>query len=630
MPTIVLNLDSRGATKGLQEYQREAAKAAKSTDDLTNKQSSFDKMRSGINSVSSVMMQFAAVTAAAAAAFSAFAVKAASDLEEVQSKFDVVFKDMSESATAWAKTLQVSYGMSETESKKFLSSIQDLLVPMGMNSQAAASLSFEIVKLSTDLGSFNNLPTAKVMEDIQSALVGNYETMKKYGVVLNATTVQQKALEMGLAASKEELTASQKALAAYTIMAEDSSAAIGDFNRTQEGFANQMKIAKSTVNDLITSLGEFLLPIATDLVSTFNDWMRTQGGFNKVLGTSVEIVRFLYNGFMGLVLAAKGLTSAFGIAFDMIVDGLTGVLLPLDLLLSGFEKLGWIASNPLQELTKFTEDFKNAQTEAFTSTWNNVAAVNNQFDAMKLKLDESKYKTVDLGKTSQMSMEEIKKSVAGATNETSKFGKVTAQANQAAAQTASQVSIEMDNVGKAVQTVAVPAQQELNAEFDNTIKTAENLSTSIDTIGESAIYGSETVDQLTASTQNLTSVTDELAQSTAELGVIAKEVYNMNVQSLGGGGVAPGVYSPLGYGYQYLALYVASMWPTYDFPEWHDDYSNVPPPPTSANPYNPQSPYDPYNSGSSGSSVNVNVNQTLSRSDVVAIVSEMQRIEARQ
>ena len=175
------------------------------------------------------------------AEFTKESIAAASNLEEVSSKFDVVFKGQEALAESWSTTLVDAYAMSTRESKQYLSSVQDLLVPMGMASKEAGVMSNEVVKLSADLGSFNNMPTARVMDDIQSALVGNYETMKKYGVVLNATTVQQKALEMGLAETKDELTAADKAQAAYKLMVEGSTAAIGDMARTSDSYANQLK-----------------------------------------------------------------------------------------------------------------------------------------------------------------------------------------------------------------------------------------------------------------------------------------------------------------------------------------------------------------------------------------------------
>jgi len=174
-------------------------------------------------------------------------------------------------AEKWAQQLVDSYAMSTREAKQYLSSVQDLLVPMGMASDQAGKMSSKIVKLAADLGSFNNMPTARVMADIQSGLVGNYETMKKYGVVLNATIVQEKALAMGLASTKNELTAGQKAHAAYTLMVEGSKAAIGDMARTQDDYANQMKQIKAHIEDLSASIGTFMIPTLSAWAKALNE-----------------------------------------------------------------------------------------------------------------------------------------------------------------------------------------------------------------------------------------------------------------------------------------------------------------------------------------------------------------------
>ena len=208
-------------------------------------------------------------------------VDVASDLQEVTSKFEVVFAGQIPRAEAWSKVLVDAYAMSTRESKQYLSSVQDLLVPMGMQAQSAAALSFEIVKLSADLGSFNNLPTAQVMDDIQSALVGNYETMKKYGVVLNATTVQETALAMGLAKTKDQLTAGQKAQAAYQMMVRGSQAAVGDMDRTSAGYANQTKKLTANIEELQVLLGNQFLPTATKIVANINQWIEANDSLIK-------------------------------------------------------------------------------------------------------------------------------------------------------------------------------------------------------------------------------------------------------------------------------------------------------------------------------------------------------------
>jgi len=196
---------------------------------------------------------------------SGVALTTASNLEEASSKYETVFMGQVAAADQWVATLTDGYAMSTRESREYLAAVQDLLVPMGMQSTAAAQLSNEIVKLSADLGSFNNKETVMVMDDYQSALVGNYETMKKYGVVLTATAVQERALAEGYAKTKDELTAADKALAAHQIIVEGSTAAIGDMQRTSEGYANTTKDLDAEWEDFSATMGNRFLPAATQV-----------------------------------------------------------------------------------------------------------------------------------------------------------------------------------------------------------------------------------------------------------------------------------------------------------------------------------------------------------------------------
>ena len=294
MPIIDVVVDAKGAIKGKREvegaFEDIKHSARKNLGDMDNYgkkvKGSFDNLKSSVFSLKGAI---AGIGVALAVREMMSLVKVASDLEEVTSKFNTVYAGQQKQAEAWAKTLVASYAMSTREAKQYLSSVQDLLVPMGMNAIAAGKLSSEIVKLSADLGSFNNQPTAKVMDDIQSALVGNFETMKKYGVVLNATVVEQKAMTMGLVNTKEELTAGTKAQAAYALMVQGSAAAIGDMARTSGGYANQAKQLEANIEDLKAMLGNELLPVATDIVKTMNNWVKANDALIKQsVQTTVE------------------------------------------------------------------------------------------------------------------------------------------------------------------------------------------------------------------------------------------------------------------------------------------------------------------------------------------------------
>lgn len=191
-------------------------------------------------------------------------IKATSNLEEQTAKFGTVFTGVIDKANKAVGVLTKLYGMSTREARQHMAAIQDLLVPMGMMRGEAADLSFEIVKLATDMGSFNNLPTEITMDKIKSALVGMYRPLRDVGVVLSAATVEQRALNMGLAESKDKLTVVDKALAAYRMTVEYSKDATGDFIRTSEGFANSMKILNARLEDLRVAMGEKLMKVLAD------------------------------------------------------------------------------------------------------------------------------------------------------------------------------------------------------------------------------------------------------------------------------------------------------------------------------------------------------------------------------
>jgi len=227
-------------------------------------------------------------------------VNAASNLEEVSSKFNTVFEGQIALASKFEKQLVSSYNLSTRAARQYLSSIQDLLVPMGVSANQAAQLSGEVVKLAADLGSFNNLPTAKVMEDIQSALVGNFETMKKYGVVLNETVVKQEAYNSGIAKAGESLTAAQKAQAAYNLIVQGSQAALGDVSRTSNSFANQWKRLVAITENFSAALGTKLLPKITPVIQKLGDWIKANQdliatNFGKFIDSTAKALELLYN-----------------------------------------------------------------------------------------------------------------------------------------------------------------------------------------------------------------------------------------------------------------------------------------------------------------------------------------------
>ena len=237
-------------------------------------------MASKMSSIKARLIKFgpavAAVAAAAAAAMAVAAVKAFAEITkasiqaatafaEIKSKFSVVFGEMSAEMEQFANDYGSAVGRSRKQTLEMLAGMQDLLVPMGVLPGQAAELSKALTMLAVDLASFNNKQDADVMNDLQAALTGSGEVMKKYGVVLTEAAVKQELLNQGL--DPKYATNAQKAIARLNIILAGTTAAQGDALRTSDSFANQQKRLKASVDDLMVTFGEQFLPILQRLMA---------------------------------------------------------------------------------------------------------------------------------------------------------------------------------------------------------------------------------------------------------------------------------------------------------------------------------------------------------------------------
>lgn len=250
-----------------------------------------------------------AVTAPIVGAFGA-AVWAASDLNETLNKTNVVFGDASGSVVAWSEDSATAFGLSQNEALGYASTLGNIFTSMGMAGDEASKLSTDIVALGADLGSFNNVPTAEALEAIRAGLLGEYEPLRRFGIVLNEAAVEAKAMEMGLVDANGEISEQNKVLARQALIAEGSVNAQGDFAETSGSLANQMKILRARLTDAAAAIGQVLLPYVTRLVGFLGGLIERFQGLDDRAKKIVVVI--------GLIAAAIG-PLLFGI----------GVLLPV-------------------------------------------------------------------------------------------------------------------------------------------------------------------------------------------------------------------------------------------------------------------------------------------------------------
>ena len=135
-----------------------------------------------------------AVVGLAITAVSVGLIKMASDAEETATKFDVVFKDVSDQAAKTAKNLSDNFGLSTKAAKQLLSDTGDLLTGFGFTGQAALDLSTKVNELAVDLASFTNFSGGAegASAALTKALLGERESVKALGISILETDVQAK------------------------------------------------------------------------------------------------------------------------------------------------------------------------------------------------------------------------------------------------------------------------------------------------------------------------------------------------------------------------------------------------------------------------------------------------------
>lgn len=293
-------------------------------------------------------------------------INAAGDLEKQQRKVIRVFGDTPHVLEAFEKTAAKAYGVSHLAALKAATSTGALLTNLGVGQKAAAGMSVGVIKLTSDMASFNGLPTEQVLKSVNSALLGQTRGLKSLGISLSAADVNAKALALGLVkptksadglraatdkvtvaeqkygiavrdhgkGSKEalsaeagliaankthakaidgivpKLTAQQKAVATLALIYDRSKVQQGDFGRNSETLANQQKTLDAEFSNLSDRLGKDLTPA----MKTFVEFMAGPGisGAGHFLTTIESDSKKVYSAVQPLAPVAHAAADAFG------------------------------------------------------------------------------------------------------------------------------------------------------------------------------------------------------------------------------------------------------------------------------------------------------------------------------
>lgn len=265
------------------------------------------------------------------------AVAGASDLQETVSKTRVVFGPAADAVLRFTKAANTGLGQTQQQALDAAATFGVFGKSAGLQGKALSDFSTEMVTLAADMASFSNTTPDQAIQALGAALRGESEPIRAYGVLLDDASLRQEAVRQGIAkTTKEALTPQQKVLAAHGLILKQTADAQGDFARTSGGLANQQRILSAQWTDLKTNLGTALLPVITQVVTAFNDFlpslMKVGKGVGSTLGPVFKRVTPLVKSFInGLTGGKAGGSGPFAEAtkaggkFRQVIGAIAGV-----------------------------------------------------------------------------------------------------------------------------------------------------------------------------------------------------------------------------------------------------------------------------------------------------------------
>ncbi len=224
--------------------------------------------------------------------------KSASDLNENLNKTEVAFGENADVIVKWSKTTLKQYGLAQNSALEMAATWGDMGTSMELPLDTATEMSISLVGLAADMASFKNISVERAQTALNSVYTGETESLKALGIVMTEANLEAYAMAKGIKKSYKDMSQAEKVTLRYQYVLDKTKNAQGDFSRTSDGAANQMRIAQESAKELAASFGQKLLPVGTKLLKFANGLLDSFNNLDD--GTKDLIIR------LGLGAAAAG------------------------------------------------------------------------------------------------------------------------------------------------------------------------------------------------------------------------------------------------------------------------------------------------------------------------------------
>lgn len=327
-------------TANAQKYEEQVKRIEGKTEVMSNRVSnSVSRVERRVSQLGNKLVKI--LSLAAITKFTKDCLDAGSDLAEVQNVVDVTFGNMSDKVNEFAKNAWQTVGLSETMAKKYMGNFGAMSKSMGFTVGQAEEMAETLTNLSGDVASFYNITQDEAYTKLKSVFTGETESLKELGVVMTQENLNAYALANGFGKTTDAMNQQEKTALRLAYVTSTLNAANGDFARTSNSWANQVRLLSLQFQSLKASIGQGLIAVLTPVIRVINTIMSklVQMGntFNSVLSS------------LGFSVSGGG-SDGGGIALDGAVGGIDDATGAMDNLGGATEDVGKKAGKAKKQL----------------------------------------------------------------------------------------------------------------------------------------------------------------------------------------------------------------------------------------------------------------------------------------
>ena len=166
------------------------------------------------------------------------------------------------------------------------------------NRDASYLMSESLTKAGYDIASLYNLDVETAMNKLKSGLAGQIESLRQIGIDVSEASLAKVLDEVGIERSVQQLSYAEKEVARYIAIVEQAGKAQGDFARTFEQPANQLRVFQNQMLELKQVAGSFfvgllgqIMPVVNGIIMAIKEMLKALGAvFGFEINTSISSV----------------------------------------------------------------------------------------------------------------------------------------------------------------------------------------------------------------------------------------------------------------------------------------------------------------------------------------------------